>query len=94
MKHRYWLSFCDPSRPEGSRFVGVAVVESEGIQDAIRTAWVMGCNPGGQVQVILLPALDTLMPESARLLSETPHNVLLSYDDLERLGHVNALDRQ
>ena len=45
----WWLSFCDPDRPKGERFLGVAIVPGITIVDACETAWDLGINPGGQV---------------------------------------------
>jgi hypothetical protein len=51
----WWLSFVDPHRPEGTRFLGVALVEAETMADALRRAWSSGCNPGGEVEAYELP---------------------------------------
>lgn len=62
----WWLSFCDPARPPGSQFLGVAIVEpdfvsglpgSEGAElvSACAAAHRLGCNPGGEVQGHPLP---------------------------------------
>ena len=46
----FWLSFVDPRRPEGSRFLGVAIVGPvSDFREAIPLSHVRGCNPGGQV---------------------------------------------
>jgi hypothetical protein len=45
----WWLSFCDPSRPEGSRFLGVAIVQAPTFAAAITRSHVTGVNPGGEV---------------------------------------------
>lgn len=48
----WWLSFCDPNRPTGSQFLGVAIVEQpEGsnVGVAAMAAGLLGCNPGGEV---------------------------------------------
>lgn len=46
----WWLSFADGDLPEGSQFLGVALVRGQNIADAARAAHVLGCNPGGEVQ--------------------------------------------
>lgn len=53
----WWLSFADPDRRRGKRFLGVALVslDSDSITDAVSEAWQLGCNPGGQVVADLLP---------------------------------------
>jgi len=53
----WWLSFADPDKPEGQRFIGVAVVpcDTDTISRAADTAWKLGCNPGGEVLGMRLP---------------------------------------
>lgn len=47
----WWLSFVGD---EGFR--GIAIVRGVGdIDEAIKAAWVAGCNPGGEVQGMPLP---------------------------------------
>jgi len=48
----YWLSFVDTNRPEGDKFLGVAIVHGTDPQDAVATAWTLGCNPGGEVMIL------------------------------------------
>lgn len=52
----YFLSFCDPAKPKGSQFLGACLVEGIGAEDerddkagAVRNAWRLKCNPGGEV---------------------------------------------
>jgi hypothetical protein len=45
----WWLSFVDNDRPEGDRFLGVAVVPAPNVVMASQVAWALGCNPGGEV---------------------------------------------
>jgi hypothetical protein len=51
----WWLSFVDPERPRGQRFLGGALVEAYTIGDAIRACWQMGINPGGEVMSFAVP---------------------------------------
>ncbi len=53
----FWLSFCDTTRPAGSQFLGVCIVEGADTGDmktdlaaAIHRAHSLGCNPGGSVK--------------------------------------------
>lgn len=46
----WWLSFCDPDKPEGTRFLGVSIVEAMDFLNAVRIARAHGCNPGGECQ--------------------------------------------
>lgn len=50
-----WLSFCDTDKPEGQRFIGVAIVRGWSVADAALMAHVLGCNPGGQVMAVPAP---------------------------------------
>lgn len=60
----WWLSFCDAKRPEGQQFLGCAVVAASRPDEAIRVAWILGCNPGGEVRSI---AFEATAPLPARL---------------------------
>jgi hypothetical protein len=72
----WWLSFADPDRPEGERFLGVAIVEGDDAMDAMQTAWNLGCNPGGEILATQYRAKDSL--------SDDWINLLLSEDDLRK----------
>ena len=50
MVKTWWLSFCDATRPKGSRFLGACIVAGNDLRDALQAAWAAGCNPGGEVQ--------------------------------------------
>jgi hypothetical protein len=89
----YWLSFCDPAKPPGTQFLGVSIVDGDYTGDGLaerradnagllRSAWRHGCNPGGEVQTVLLPA-DTwsLVPEAFK-------NVLLSKERIAQLEKI------
>jgi len=45
----WWLSFCDPDKPRGQQFLGVAIVEAPGPVHAQCSTWALGINPGGEV---------------------------------------------
>jgi len=83
----YWLSFCDPDKPAGEQFLGVAIVEAEpGSTDretvarAIRRAWALNINPGGEVMTTCLP------DDSLHLIPATARNRLLSKEEAEDVG--------
>jgi hypothetical protein len=59
----WWLSFCDPDLPEGSQFLGAAIVQAPTLAAAITRSHVAGCNPGGEVQVAGPLAVDSIGPE-------------------------------
>lgn len=55
----FWLSFVDADPPfnDGrNRSLGITIVQGENAMDAVQTAWDLGCNPGGEVQILELPA--------------------------------------
>lgn len=58
----WWLSFADPARPKGAQFQGVAIVRGEDLRAAIKEAWRLKINPGGEVMgtplVQLVPAAE------------------------------------
>lgn len=76
----YWLSFIDPTREIGKRFLGVAVVQTHGrnhkeaLQNAIQEAWKLKINPGGQVKGMPVPIEN--IPEDCR-------NRLLDAEEIE-----------
>jgi hypothetical protein len=45
----WWLSFCDPDKPEGTQFIGACIVEADDIIAATMLAHCLGINPGGEV---------------------------------------------
>ncbi len=47
----WWLSFVDPDRPEGQRFLGVSIVHADDQIHAVQRAWDLGCNPGGEILI-------------------------------------------
>jgi hypothetical protein len=51
----WWLSFVDHDRPEGKRQIGCCIVPGDDIADAAQMAWVLKCNPGGEVAGIPIP---------------------------------------
>jgi hypothetical protein len=59
----WWLSFVDAGKPDGQRFLGVAIVEGHGVASAATRAHELGVNPGGEVRGLELtgdgiPPLD------------------------------------
>lgn len=51
----WWLSFADQTRPTGQHFLGVALVIAGDMAQAVRVAWKLGVNPGGEVLGMELP---------------------------------------
>ena len=68
----WWLSFCDPTLPTGSQFLGVAVVQGRGMASAMVAATFLGINPGGEITGIEIPPEHVPDPVfRERLLSRT-----------------------
>lgn len=61
----WWLSFVDPELPEGSRFLGVAIVQAGDFAAAVARAHRLGINPGGEVEGIEMPTIAAT-PEDMR----------------------------
>lgn len=78
----WWLSFADGSKPKGSTFLGVVIVEAYGFTDAIQKSHDLGINPGGEVQGFLVPSDGHPV---------ALHNRLLQRDELEDIG-VSTLE--
>lgn len=45
----YWMSFSDPARPVGAKFLGVVLIEAETEDAALAQAIAAGLHPGGEV---------------------------------------------
>lgn len=85
----WWLSFADAARTAGEQSLGVAIVEAADMPSAIRVAWALGRNPGGEVQGMWVdPA------QAARLSFSLPVGKLLdpaqARDLAERVGQELA----
>jgi len=46
----WWLSFIDPTKKRGTRFLGVVVVEGADLAAAITRSHLLGVNPGGEIE--------------------------------------------
>lgn len=75
-----WMSFCDPDKKPGERFLGVIIVRGiTNIVDAAAHAWDLGINPGGEVQG---HAID------GSLVKPEHFDRLLSADELREAGYI------
>ena len=52
----WFLSFADGNLPQGSQFLGGAIVRASHMIEAVRVAHILGINPGGEVQGIQVPS--------------------------------------
>jgi hypothetical protein len=78
--NRYYLSFVDVETGK-DRFLGACIVEAESDVGAIRRAWELEINPGGEVMI-----LD--VPERA---FDFPLNRLMDRAELEKYGPTHRL---
>ncbi len=83
---RWWLSFCDPDRPEGNQFLGIAIVLADDFLSACFLARLTGCNPGGEV-------MGAPLPDSLELDRTNMHR-LLSRAEAEEIDRGWGLSRK
>jgi hypothetical protein len=66
----WYLSFVDPERPEGTRWLGALIVKASGFLSAIEGTHLMNLNPGGEVAADEIPYTDAeAEPWAYRLLT-------------------------
>jgi hypothetical protein len=75
----WWLLFAGPAKAKGTQFLGVAIVDAESSEDAIREAWRLKINPGGE-------CMGFGMPEDARAEHAPYMNRLLDENELKDIG--------
>lgn len=73
-----WMSFVDPDRPAGMKFLGVIITKARGLMTAVENTYQRGINPGGEVMTVPMPDWE---PEHEGITDR-----LLSAADLEREG--------
>lgn len=78
----WWISFVDPDKPTGDRFLGVSIIDGTKVADldeanefdsVMDESWRVKANPGGAVQAGRLPENSVrIVPESfiGRLLNK------------------------
>lgn len=81
----FWMSFSDPTRPEGQQFLGVVLVDAESLSEAITWAWLTGCNPGGEIRTVEVRH-DRLPADKREVFLKAPRDALLDRDTLKKLG--------
>lgn len=63
---KFWMSFADEHS-----FRGACIVEAPTFEEAIRSAWKNGCNPGGEVRALEIPGIYFVDPKDMyRLIGE------------------------
>lgn len=66
----YYMSFADGTRPKGRQFLGALYVEAPTSVQAIFIAHERKINPGGEVEILEVPAgFEPLVGQQYRLLS-------------------------
>lgn len=75
-KHLWWLSFVNDSG-----FAGVTIVEAHTLAGALRRAWEVGANPGGEVG-----SADLGEPASVPNVDRVVLDRLMGRDELGRRG--------
>ncbi len=85
MTTTFWMSFTDPQRPEGSQFLGVALVDASNIAEAMTISHTSGCNPGGEIAFVEIPEEDIPL-DMAVAMKAAPRNTLMSRDELSERG--------
>lgn len=54
----FYLSFVDPARPPGQRWIGACFIDVDADPDdgmtVAKAAWARGCNPGGEIMMLPL----------------------------------------
>lgn len=76
----WWLSFADAQKPAGEQLLGVAIVDAADLPSAIKAAWALGCNPGGQVNGFPVDPI-----QHARLSTKLPVGRLLGPEEARDL---------
>lgn len=77
----WWISFCDPHKPKGEQFLGLCIVRAVDEISAIKVAWALGINPGGEAAF-----MDIDESVMARLSFELPIDVFIPRDEAKALS--------
>lgn len=48
----WFFSFADPHLPEGEQYLGGCFVKADSMENALTVSHLVGCNPGGEAQII------------------------------------------
>jgi hypothetical protein len=84
----YWLSFASSEKPQGEQFLGATIVEADTPVGAVRKAWNLGINPGGQVTIFRIP-----FDQYAELLRPEWIERLIPKDDLNAAGYFSKFNQ-
>lgn len=78
MNKTWWLSFIDPERPQGARFLGVIILDAPTLDAAFTKSWELKINPGGE-------ALGVQLNEN---MDEKYKNRLIVYPEVAEIGET------
>lgn len=83
----WWLSFCDPTKPEGTQFLGVVVAgPARRRTQAIALTHKLKINPGGEVATVSIPS------NFLRVIPDRWRNRLLDKGETDALSkHIDAV---
>ena len=51
----WWMSFCDPIRPKGDKFLGALIIRADNHFEMLTKSWTLKLNPGGEVTFFEIP---------------------------------------
>ena len=51
----FYMSFCDPDKPKGSKFLGALVIQGSDFDQALKKSWRLDLNPGGEIMFFEVP---------------------------------------
>jgi hypothetical protein len=51
----WWMSFCDPEKPKGQKFLGALVIRADDHFEMMKRSWMLELNPGGEVAFFEIP---------------------------------------
>lgn len=84
IKKYIWMSFVDPEKEKGKRFLGVIIIKAFGKTDAMWKSHDLIINPGGAIMFSECP-IDKYTPKEQKELDGIL-NKLLNRNDLKDLG--------
>jgi hypothetical protein len=75
----FWVSFCDPDKPQGQKFLGACLVEGDTLVEAIEEARRLGINPGGEALGVVGD------PETVKIIPDHWKNRLLTKAECDKM---------
>jgi hypothetical protein len=82
----WWFSFADPTRPDGTQFLGVCIVYGPDFETALARSHALRVNPGGEVRALgIIEGRVPSVPWRHRLLTKGEALELMAWAE-ERFG--------